>query len=57
MAVLHHLVTTRRSVRLYGPEPIPRERIRALIDAATHAPSNFNRQPWTPRPGAAPSTT
>src|SRR5262249_10454669 len=46
MDVFERLAITRRSVRIYRAEPIPRERLRALIDLASRAPSNFNRQPW-----------
>jgi len=40
------LATTRRSIRVYRPDPIPRSLTRTLLDLATRAPSNFNRQPW-----------
>jgi len=46
MDAFERLAVTRRSVRIYRAEPIPRERLRALIDLASRAPSNFNRQPW-----------
>jgi nitroreductase len=36
----------RRSVREYTSEPMTEEMIRGLIDAAVHAPSASNRQPW-----------
>jgi F420 biosynthesis protein FbiB-like protein len=36
----------RRSIRRYRPDPIPRETIDQLLDAATWAPSAHNRQPW-----------
>ena len=42
----HDLAMSRRSVRVYTGEPVPRETTRRLIDLASHAPSNFNRQPW-----------
>lgn len=37
---------SRRSVRLYDGRPVPRELTLELVELATHAPSNFNRQPW-----------
>jgi nitroreductase len=46
LSVLDGLCTSRRSVRVYRSERIPREQLRALLDLATRAPSNFNRQPW-----------
>ena len=39
-------VRERRSIRRYRPEPLPRELIDRLIDAARFAPSAHNRQPW-----------
>jgi len=36
----------RRSIRRYADRPIARETLDALLDAATHAPSAHNRQPW-----------
>jgi len=37
----------RRSVRDYRPDPVPQEAITRLIDAAIHAPSAINQQPWS----------
>lgn len=37
---------TRRSVRSFADRPIEREVLERLIEAATTAPSNTNRQPW-----------
>lgn len=37
---------TRRSVRTYRDEPIPAEVIHRILDAAMHAPSGNNEQPW-----------
>jgi coenzyme F420-0:L-glutamate ligase/coenzyme F420-1:gamma-L-glutamate ligase len=39
-------IRERRSIRRYRPEPLPRERIERLLDAARFAPSAHNRQPW-----------
>jgi nitroreductase len=36
----------RRSVRAYTDEPVTRENIELLVDAAIHAPSAVNSQPW-----------
>jgi nitroreductase len=36
----------RRSVRAFTPEPVPREILVRLLEAATTAPSSTNRQPW-----------
>ena len=40
------LVTTRRSIRRYLPDPLPEEQIARLLTAAAWAPSAHNRQPW-----------
>lgn len=40
------LVRTRRSVRAFAPDPVPRELVELAIAAATTAPSGANRQPW-----------
>lgn len=38
---------TRRSVRHFSPDPVPRAALFACIDAAAQAPSGANKQPWT----------
>lgn len=38
---------TRRSVRAFSDEPVPREAIEYAIRAASTAPSGAHRQPWT----------
>ena len=40
------LVSTRRSVRGYNPDPVPRALIAEIIDVAKGAPSSMNSQPW-----------
>jgi coenzyme F420-0:L-glutamate ligase / coenzyme F420-1:gamma-L-glutamate ligase len=40
------LVRSRRSIRRYRPDPVPREVVEALLEAAIWAPSAHNRQPW-----------
>lgn len=37
----------RRAVRDYKPEPIDRETIEALLDAAVHAPTAMHIEPWS----------
>jgi len=39
------LVKTRRSVRAYRDDPVPEEKLRAVLEAARSAPSAANRQP------------
>ena len=40
------LAMTRRSVRGYRTEPVPRDVIEEIIDLAKRAPSSMNTQPW-----------
>jgi F420 biosynthesis protein FbiB-like protein len=40
------LIKSRRSVRRYTPQPVSRELIMRVLDAARWAPSAHNRQPW-----------
>jgi nitroreductase len=40
------LVKTRRSIRKYKPDPVPREMIDACVEAARYAPSASNTQGW-----------
>lgn len=37
----------RRSVRMFSPDPVPREAIDYAIRAASTAPSGAHQQPWT----------
>ncbi len=37
---------TRRSIRAYEPDPVPREVIEKVLEAARIAPSAAHRQPW-----------
>jgi nitroreductase len=39
-------LATRRTVRAFSPDPVPREVIEAAIATAASAPSGANRQPW-----------
>jgi len=39
-------IVSRRSIRRYRPDPVPRSTIDELLSAATWAPSAHNRQPW-----------
>jgi nitroreductase len=38
---------TRRSIRAFSDEPVPREAVEYAIRAASTAPSGAHRQPWT----------
>ena len=39
-------IKSRRSIRKYKPEPVPKEVLREIISIATSAPSTINTQPW-----------
>ncbi|NTU41682.1 MAG: nitroreductase family protein [Nitrospirales bacterium] len=39
-------ILKRRSVRSYQPTPVPKEMIKAVIEAGNEAPSAMNSQPW-----------
>jgi F420 biosynthesis protein FbiB-like protein len=40
------LARSRRSIRGFAPDPVPRETIFRLLEIACQAPSAHNRQPW-----------
>lgn len=40
------VIQTRRSIRRYLPDPVPRDVIERLLTAAIWSPSAHNRQPW-----------
>ncbi|MCW4049800.1 MAG: nitroreductase family protein [Candidatus Bathyarchaeota archaeon] len=40
------VLVKRRSIRKYKPEPVPREHVVKLLEAARIAPSAGHRQPW-----------
>ena len=40
------LVRSRRSVRAYRPDPVPREVVEEVLEAARWAPSPHGRMPW-----------
>ena len=39
-------ITSRRSIRAYLPQPVPRTEIEQLLQVAGRAPSGTNTQPW-----------
>lgn len=43
---LNEAVQGRRSIRAFLPDPVPREKIRKIVDLARWAPSWGNTQPW-----------
>ncbi len=43
---LFEAIHSRRAVRKYRPDPVPKEEIKKILDAANQAPSAMNRQQW-----------
>ncbi|MHB0935160.1 MAG: nitroreductase family protein [Armatimonadota bacterium] len=43
---LMEAIYTRRTVRNYTSDPVPRETLQWLLDAAVQAPTGMNTQPW-----------
>ncbi|MDI2124805.1 nitroreductase [Yinghuangia seranimata] len=43
---VYEAVDTRRAVRAFSDEPVPRETLERVLTAATRAPSSGNLQPW-----------
>ena len=39
-------IKTRKSIRGYKPDPVPREILTEILEIATRAPSSMNTQPW-----------
>lgn len=42
----HDHMSSRRSVRLFSPDPVPRRMIELAVATASTAPSGAHRQPW-----------
>ena len=43
---VHEAIASRRSVRRFLPDPVPRDTIEAILALAARAPSGNNIQPW-----------
>ncbi|MFF2348507.1 nitroreductase [Kitasatospora sp. NPDC058115] len=43
---VYEAVESRRAVRAFSPEPVPRQVLERVLTAATRAPSSGNLQPW-----------
>lgn len=39
-------IQTRRSIRQFRPDPVPRALLQEILQAALRAPSSINTQPW-----------
>jgi len=45
-AMLDVVIRSRKSVRAFRPDPVPRHQLMEILETARAAPSNFNSQPW-----------
>ncbi len=45
-ASVDEAITSRRSVRAFRPDPVPRETVAQIVEVAARAPSGTNTQPW-----------
>jgi len=45
-ALLDTVIGSRKSIRAFRPDPVPKRHLVEILDAARAAPSNFNSQPW-----------
>lgn len=45
-AVVDAVIRSRKTVRAFRPDAVPREQLVELLEVARMAPSNFNTQPW-----------
>jgi nitroreductase len=46
IAAVDAAITSRRSVRAFLPDPVPRETVERILEVAARAPSGTNTQPW-----------
>jgi nitroreductase len=45
-AALDDVIRSRKAVRAFRPDPVPRHLLVEILELARTAPSNFNTQPW-----------
>jgi nitroreductase len=48
-AIVDAAITSRRSIRAFLPDPVPRALLEAILAVASRAPSGTNTQPWRVR--------
>jgi len=46
IAAVDTAITSRRSIRAFRPDPVPRETVERILEVASRAPSGTNVQPW-----------
>jgi nitroreductase len=45
-AIIDRVIHSRKSVRAFRPDPVPKRLLMEILETARAAPSNFNSQPW-----------
>jgi nitroreductase len=45
-AILDSVIRSRKSIRAFRPDPVPKNLLMEILETAGAAPSNFNSQPW-----------
>ena len=45
-AALDAAIRSRKAIRAFRPDPVPRHLLTEILEAARAAPSNYNSQPW-----------
>lgn len=45
-AAIDTVIRSRRTIRAFRPDPVPRPQLVEILELASMAPSNFNTQPW-----------
>src|SRR5215475_12582087 len=44
--ILDAVIRSRKSIRAFRPDPVPKRLLMEVVETARAAPSNFNSQPW-----------
>lgn len=55
ISTLESLITSRRSTRVFLPNPVPEHILRSALTLAQHSPSNSNIQPWRLKLASGPA--
>ncbi|MBZ8144047.1 nitrobenzoate reductase, partial [Rubrivivax gelatinosus] len=46
IAAVDAAISSRRSIRAFRPDPVPRATVERILELASRAPSGTNVQPW-----------
>ena len=46
VAIVDSVICSRKTIRAFRPDPVPRHELVEILDMARAAPSTFNTQPW-----------